>query len=199
MFGTFQEEEERPTYGITKPINSWNAVWANMSHYAEMTNDLKQIPKWTDRVKYLFKKPGWLPEYMGGYRAAPPVDKSSYKKYETPAGVSLNWYVLFQYVLCLAGTSMFLFNASKFSLPEKILITSLISIVVVNCGVLFEQRAWIKWAEWTRIILYPLLLSAFTYWNGWPVWWHAVSFTYLVISFTWFYSLQKQHAQIQLA
>jgi alkylglycerol monooxygenase len=199
MFGTFQEEEEKPTYGITKPINSWNPVWANMSHYAEMTNDMKQIPRWTDRVKYLFKKPGWLPEYMGGYRAAPPVDKSSYKKYETPAGVSLNWYVLFQYVLCLAGTSMFLFNASKFSLPEKILITSLISIVVVNCGVLFEQRAWVKWAEWTRIILYPLLLSAFTYWNGWPVWWHAVSFTYLVISFTWFYSLQKQHAQIQLA
>jgi sterol desaturase/sphingolipid hydroxylase (fatty acid hydroxylase superfamily) len=199
MFGTFQEEEEKPTYGITKPINSWNPVWANMSHYAEMTNDLKQIPKWTDRAKYLFKKPGWLPEYMGGYRAAPPVDKSSYKKYETPAGVSLNWYVLFQYVLCLAGTSMFLFNASKFSLPEKILITSLVSIVVVNCGVLFEQRAWIKWAEWTRIILYPLLLSAFTYWNGWPVWWHLVSFTYLLISFTWFYSLQKQHAQIQLA
>ncbi|MDQ2658099.1 MAG: sterol desaturase family protein, partial [Bacteroidota bacterium] len=32
MFGTFQAEEEKPTYGITKPLNSWNAVWANMSH-----------------------------------------------------------------------------------------------------------------------------------------------------------------------
>ena len=34
IFGTFQKEEEKPTYGITKPINSWNAAYANVSHYA---------------------------------------------------------------------------------------------------------------------------------------------------------------------
>jgi alkylglycerol monooxygenase len=199
LFGTFQEEEEKPTYGITKPINSWNAVWANMSHYAEMGNDIRQIPKWSDKIKYVFMKPGWLPEYMGGYRPAPPVDKSNYKKYDTPSGISLNWYVLFQYVLCLIGTSLFLFNAGKFGLQEKIFITALISIVVVNCGVLFEQRVWIKWAEWFRIIAYPTLLSFLTYWNGWSIWLHALAFGYLVISFTWFYSLQKQHAQVQMA
>lgn len=199
MFGTFQEEEEKPTYGITKPINSWNAVWANMSHYASMADDIKHIPKWSDRVKYLFKKPGWLPEYLGGYRAAPEVDKVAYKKYETPSGPSLNLYVLFQYVLCLGGTSVFLFNASRFNLSEKIFITTLISIVVVNCGVLFEQRLWVKWAEWIRIVLYPVILSAFTYWYEWPLYWHAVAILYLVISFSWFYSLQKQHAQIQMA
>lgn len=199
MFGTFQEEEEKPTYGITKPINSWNAVWANMSHYADMSNDLKRIPKWSDRFKYLFKKPGWLPEYMGGYRAAPDVDKSTYQKYETPSPLSLNLYVLFQYVLCLVGTSMFLFNAAEFDLAQKIFIAMLVSILVVNCGVLFEQRPWVKWAEWIRIVLYPCILSAFTYWYGWSELLHIVSFVYLVISFTWFYSLQKQHAQIQVA
>jgi alkylglycerol monooxygenase len=206
MFGTFQEEEEKPTYGITKPINSWNAVWANMSHYAEMGNDMRQIPKWRDKLLYVFKKPGWLPEYMGGYRAAPAVDKSTYKKYDTPSPLSLNLYVLFQYILCLAGTSLFLFNQripetgqARFSLGENIFITVLISIVVVNCGVLFEQRTWVKWAEWIRIILYPVILSFLTYWQGWPIWLHGASFIYLVVSFTWFYSLQKQHAQIQMA
>lgn len=205
MFGTFQEEEEKPTYGITKPINSWNAVWANMSHYADMSNDLKRIPSWYDRFRYLFKKPGWLPESLGGYRAAPVVDKSAYRKYETPSPLSLNLYVLFQYVLCLGGTSLFLFSQKtpegldRFTLQENIFITVLISIVVVNCGVLFEQRAWVKWAEWIRIILYPVMLSLFTYAYGWPLWLHALSFFYFIISFTWFYSLQKQHAQIQVA
>ena len=47
MFGTFQPEEEKPTYGITKPIDSWNAVFANVSHYVEMGKDLKRIPSWT--------------------------------------------------------------------------------------------------------------------------------------------------------
>src|SRR5688572_769157 len=128
MFGTFQAEEERPTYGITKPINSWNAVYANVSHYVEMSKDMKRIPYWSDKFKYLFMKPGWLPEYLGGYRAAPAVDKSTYKKYETPSPITLNLYVLFQYVLCLLGTSLFLFSqklpdgGERFTVSEKFFI-----------------------------------------------------------------------------
>jgi alkylglycerol monooxygenase len=198
MFGTFQEEEEKPTYGITKPINSWNAVWANVSHYADMMEDIKRIPKWSDRIKYLFKKPGWLPEYMGGYRPAPAVDKATYRKYDTPSPLSLNLYVLFQYVLCLVGTALFLFNTKNFDLNQKIFITALIALVVVNCGVLFEQRSWVKWSEWFRIILYPVLLSALTFYFGWAVWLHVISVVYLIISFTWFYTLQRAHGQVQM-
>ena len=199
MFGTFQEEEEKPTYGITKPLNSWNAVWANMSHYAEMGKDLKRIPRWDDRIKYLFKKPGWLPDYLGGYRPAPEVDPSSFKKYDTPSPLSLNLYVLFQYILCLVGTSLFLFNAGKFGLGGQAFITLLITITVVNCGVLFEQRKWIKWAEWLRIITYPLLLSFLTVWLDWQMWLHGLSILYFLISFTWFYTLQRQHEHLQMA
>jgi alkylglycerol monooxygenase len=205
MFGTFQEEEEKPTYGITKPINSWNAVWANMSHYADMGNDLKQIRSWNDKVKYLFKKPGWLPDYLGGYRSAPSVDKATYKKYDTPSPLSLNLYVLFQYILCLAGTSLSLFNQKDaqghpaFTTTQNVFIVALISIVVVNCGVLFEQRSWVKWSEWARIIIYPCILSFLTYSEQWPVWLHGLAWGYFIISFLWFYSLQKQHVQIQVA
>ena len=199
MFGTFQAEEEKPTYGITKPINSWNAIWANVSHYSEMGQDLKRISKWSDKIKYLFMKPGWLPEYLGGYRSAPEVDKATYRKYDTPAPMSLNYYVLFQYVLCLFGTALFLFNADKFNEAQKGVIAILISIVVVNCGVLFEQRAWVRWSEWARILIYPLSLNALTYWYGWAGWLHLVAVAYMVISALWFYSLQRQdraHVQI---
>jgi alkylglycerol monooxygenase len=199
LFGTFQEEEERPTYGITKPINSWNAVFANFSHYVEMSKDLKRIPYWTDKFKYLFMKPGWLPEYLGGYRAAPEVDKSTYKKYETPSPLVLNTYVLFQYVLCLGGTSMFLFNAAKFTLGEKAIITVLISIVVVNCGVLFENRTWVRYAEWLRIIIYPIILVALVYLNSLPMWLYGAGVIYLIISAYWFSIINKQLKYVKTA
>src|SRR5690606_10953104 len=115
--------EEKPTYGITRPLNSWNAVWANVSHYAEMGKDLKRIPRWNDRIKYLFMKPGWLPDYLGGYRPAPEIDSATHQKYETPSPLSLNLYVMFQYTLCLVGTALFLFKADKFSLAEQVFIT----------------------------------------------------------------------------
>lgn len=198
MFGTFQKEEERPTYGITKPINSWNAVFANFSHYVEMGKDLKKIHNWGDKIKYLFHKPGWLPAYLGGYRPAPEVDKVTYKKYETPSSLSLNLYVLFQYVLCLAGTSLFLFaqklpdGTNRFTLGEKSIIALLITIVVVNCGVLFENRQWIRYAEWIRICVYPLLLIAAVYWYHLPPSYYSAAVLYLMVSAYWFSHISKQ-------
>lgn len=199
MFGTFQAEEEKPTYGITKPLKSWNAAWANMSHYAEMVHDMKRIPHWRDKIKYMFMKPGWLPGYLGGYRSAPEVTAENCQKYDTPSPLSLNLYVLFQYILCLVGTALFLFHENDFTLIEKAIITALITITVVNCGVLFEQRRWVRWAEWLRIFAYPLLLMMLTFYFGWPQWYHAPALTYLVISCTWFYSLQRPHERLQIA
>lgn len=198
MFGTFQAEEERPTYGITKPINSWNAVWANFSHYAEMGKDLRRINNWSDKVKYLFKKPGWLPASLGGYRAAPEVDRATYHKYDTPAPVSLNYYVLFQYILCLIGTGLFLFKQADFQIAEKVFFTIIISIVVVNSGVLFENKQWVRWAEWVRIVTYPLILIILTVLYNWPIYLIGIALLYLLISSIWFYSIFK-NAQLQAA
>ena len=199
MFGTFQPEEEKPIYGITKPINSWNPVFANISHYVEMSKDMKRIPSWSDKIKYMFMKPGWLPASLGGYRAAPEVDRAVYKKYETPAPMLLNLYVLFQFILCLAGASLFLFFAKEFTLPEKAFISLLITMVVVNCGVLFENRSWGVHSERIRIFLYPALLTILTYVNGWSVWLYLLSATYFIISIAWFNFIQRRNAQVRVA
>jgi alkylglycerol monooxygenase len=191
MFGTFQAEEERPTYGITKPINSWNPIWANFSHYAEMAKEIKTIPVWSDRVKYLFKKPGWLPDYMGGARPIPEVNKSTYNKYDTSYPEQLSYYVLFQYVICLGVTAFFLFQQAQFTLVEKVIATTLISIWVVNCGVLFESKKWVHYAEWTRILTYSLLLIAATNLLSFGSYFYIIALTYGLASGFWFYSISN--------
>jgi len=195
MFGTFQPEEERPTYGITKPINSWNGVWANFSHYATMARELKVIPSWGDKIRYLFNKPGWFPQSLGGYRPAPPVDKAHYHKYDTPAPISLSYYVLFQYAICLGATAFFLFTQGNFNLGQKAIVTILISLTVVNCGVLFENRSWVITSEWSRIILYPLALIALTFYQQWPTWLIGAAAAYLVVSTIWFRQVSKRHVE----
>ena len=199
MFGTFQPEEEKPTYGITKPLNSWNPVYANISHYVEMGKDMKRIPSWSDKIKYMFMKPGWLPASLGGSRRAPEVDRESYRKYETPAPMLLNLYVLFQFVLCLGGASLFLFFAKEFSLSEKTFISLLLTMVVVNCGVLFENRPWGVYAERIRIFLYPALLAVLTYLNGWSTWLYLLAASYFIISISWFSLIQRRNAQVRVA
>jgi len=198
MFGTFQAEEEKPTYGITKPINSWNAVWANFSHYASMAQDMKRITRWSDKIKYMFMKPGWMPEDLGGYQAAPAINKQAYKKYDTPAPVQLNYYVLFQYIICLVCTALFLFKQGQFSLAEKAVITVLISVWVVNSGVLFENKRWVWIAEWCRVALYPLAGMAFTYTFGLNPVLYIAFLLYFAVSSFWLYTISR-NAKVSFA
>lgn len=196
MFGTFQAEEEKPTYGITKPINSWNAVWANFSHYAVMANELRTIPRLTDKVKYLFKKPGWMPADMGGYRPAPAIDKNKYRKYDTPAPVLLNYYVLAQYVVCLIATSALLFKQAELNLIQKSGGAILISWWVMNCGVLFEQKVWIRFAEYGRIILFSVGLSAMVIFYNLSPGLHAIGIVYALTSILWLSKLPQYETKL---
>lgn len=200
MFGTFQAEEERPTYGITKPINSWNAVWANFSHYVVMADEIKHIPSFTDKIKYLFKKPGWLPASMGGYRPAPEVDKGGYQKYNPSYPLQLNYYVLFQYILCLGVTAFFLFKQSQFTLGEKAFAATVISLWVVNSGVLFEQKKWVRYAEWVRIIIYSLMIIVAPTLIYLPDYFYVVGAMYGLLSGFWFFKISTlQHEKISVA
>jgi alkylglycerol monooxygenase len=199
MFGTFQAEEERPTYGITKPINSWNAIWANFSHYAVMADEMKLIPSWSDKLKYLFKKPGWFPESLGGYRGAPEVNKNTYQKYDTSYPIQLNYYILFQYILCLGVTGLFLFKQSEFSITEKAVIAILISSWVVNCGVLFESKRWVVVSEWIRIVSFSLLAMVATYWVALPAYSYAIALMYGFVSGVWFKSVSTLKNEKRIA
>lgn len=150
-FGTFQEEEEKPTYGITTPIKSWNPVWVNLAHYANMKEEIKMIPNWSDRVKYLFYKPGWLPDSLGGYRAPKDVE-ADYKKFDTIAPATMNWYVFIQYIFILFLTGYFLFKVEDFTWVPKILVSTIIIWTTVGFSGVFENKTWYLPQEIVRIL-----------------------------------------------
>ncbi|MFK4099084.1 sterol desaturase family protein [Streptomyces sp. NPDC019531] len=61
LFGTFQPELHRPTYGLTKPVDT-HSVWRIQVHeFAQMFRDVRGATSWRDRVGYVFGPPGWRP------------------------------------------------------------------------------------------------------------------------------------------
>ena len=62
MFGTFQEELHRPTYGLTTPIETINPVKVHAFEYVNIWNDLKKAKGFDEFWNYLFKGPGWKQE-----------------------------------------------------------------------------------------------------------------------------------------
>jgi alkylglycerol monooxygenase len=155
MFGTFQEEEEEPIYGITHPMNTWDPLTANLNHWKQMYSGLKQMRGTTDKLKYVFMPPGWKPSYIADSEGG--VDLNHYKKFDTSVSTVVNYYVLFQYVITLAGATFFLLSAEKLNVVDKLIASSLVILSIVNYSSLFESKKYAVFAEALRIIITALL------------------------------------------
>jgi sterol desaturase/sphingolipid hydroxylase (fatty acid hydroxylase superfamily) len=61
MFGSYAEETHRPTYGLTKNIDSFNPFRLQYHEYGAIYRDLRRSTSWRERFGYLVGPPGWQP------------------------------------------------------------------------------------------------------------------------------------------
>ena len=59
MFGTFQKEIEVPIYGITENINTFSPLKIASHEYVNLWQDIRRAKKFSDKINYLIKPPGW--------------------------------------------------------------------------------------------------------------------------------------------
>jgi alkylglycerol monooxygenase len=57
MFGTFIEENEKPRYGIIKPVKSYNWLWINTHAWFEMWNAIKTKKTFLGKLRCVFASP----------------------------------------------------------------------------------------------------------------------------------------------
>lgn len=72
MFGTFQRELHTPTYGLTKPVGTYNLLTLQYHEYRNMIRDMRGARGWRDRLGYVFGPPGWQPRRV--VESEPAVD-----------------------------------------------------------------------------------------------------------------------------
>ncbi len=170
MFGTFQREEEKPTYGITSPLQTWNPVMANIQPFIQLWKELKRIPGWVNKLRFIFAKPGWYPEIAGGVKAPPEVDSKTYRKFDIDVSPALNFYLFVQYLLILTATALFLFNLSDFTVGIQLLIAALIILSVASLGTLFQSKTQALKLESMRFVFTFLVFCFLAYANFLPLW-----------------------------
>jgi len=59
LFGTFKPEEERPNYGLTRNVNTFNPVMVAFSEWKHLYKKMTSTHSAKDAFKYLIKPPGW--------------------------------------------------------------------------------------------------------------------------------------------
>ncbi len=189
LFGTFKEEEkmEEITYGITTPLNSWNPTWGNVHYYKEMFDKAKLMTKFSDKLKLIFAKPGWLPAELGGMQ---PLQERSldYQKYDADTTLTLKLYCAFQFLLTLVGSISYLSNFSHISVFYRWVFLGIIILTVMIIGAIFENKKWGNTAEFFRwLLVLAGLISFYYYWYAaWLPTMIAVCALGLVLSAAWF-------------
>ena len=73
LFGTFEREEERAVYGLTKDIRSFDLRVIAFHEYAAIGRDLRRARTWGERLGYVLRHPGWRPAGVGPVAAVAPV------------------------------------------------------------------------------------------------------------------------------
>jgi sterol desaturase/sphingolipid hydroxylase (fatty acid hydroxylase superfamily) len=153
MFGTFQEEEEEPVYGITKPLNSWNPVWANFHYWTEIMHLTQKCKGPLDKIKAWIMPPGWQPDYLGGREFPLEIDHASYKKYNRKGSRKIHGYVGLIFTLSLLLSLLLLFLADQLTIAESMHLSLSILLGITVCGTLMDNPKIALRLEYARILV----------------------------------------------
>ena len=197
LFRTFEPEQAEVVYGVTTPVASWNPVYAQTAHFFTLWHDLRRIPSFADKVRYLVRKPGWYPSGLGGVVTPPPVERATAKKYDVPLPLALNRYLLVQYILVLLASAAALAVLPHVSYTVQGIIALIITVHLVVLGFMLEAKpAAVGW-EFVRLVMLPFVASESLKFGGVSdpaLYWSGVLFAtiWAVVSAGWLQQQQQQ-------
>jgi len=158
LFGTFQKEEEAPKYGLTHPVKSYSFLWQHFHYYLELIEACRRTDSLKNKLKILFGSPALLDQ---GIRPALEKKFQQHKantKYRFKYKVYLNLQLICTILLLTITTGFY----AQLETGDKLFVTALILITLINCGALMEQRKWIYYLECLRL----LVLLSFICWKA---------------------------------
>lgn len=165
LFGSFQEEleGEKVIFGLRKPLNSWNPLWANVHVYWRLFLDFLKVPGIANKCRILFKPPGW--------QAAGTVSSCKLRQQEVDLSTRFDpsisgfnrAYTFAQFLLTVALSLTILINASSIGYSITAVFVVLLTYSFYVHGVWLEARSYAPMLEITRLVILiaSLLLNDF--------------------------------------
>jgi sterol desaturase/sphingolipid hydroxylase (fatty acid hydroxylase superfamily) len=180
LFGTFQREEEAPTYGLTHPLKSYSFIWQHVHYFLELGLAVRRTPGLLRKLKIIFGNPELLDQNL---RAELEQKFLPHKEEATPR-IRHKAYVLIQVVLVIIMAFILTLFYRHLDTPDVLTGVLFVAITLINCGALLEQRHWIYYLEQVRLVLLAgylayafdqpgwlaagVIVSTLTLWPAWP-------------------------------
>lgn len=149
LFGTFQQEEEAPKYGLTHPIKSYSFLWQHFHYYLEILEACKREVGFKNKMKIVFGHPATLDQEIR------PILEKRFLQHKSDVHYRFKFkkYLNIQLVICVLFLTFTTAFFNTFDLADKLFAAAFVIITLINCGALLEQRKWIYYLECFRLML----------------------------------------------
>ena len=154
LFGKWEPETEPCVYGTTRPLNSYNALWAQVETYVDLVQLARKAPTALDAFKVFFASPAWRPAWMGEA-----LKRDFSRKYDPQGSPATVRYALFNWLLLLGGVFAFLMWGAALTATSKAAVVAIVLMSVLSLPSLVEGRSWAKALEGARLLSLPLALG----------------------------------------
>lgn len=142
LFGTFQEEmdDDPVVFGLRKPLNSWNPLWANLHVYWRLLLDVGKTPGLGNKLRLLFKPPGWQPEGQHSQCKLKARKVDLHSRYNPDISPLALYYTFMQFLVSVALSLNVLIFATQRSYLENSLAVAYLGFAFYVHGVWLEGR-----------------------------------------------------------
>ncbi|MBC7487325.1 MAG: sterol desaturase family protein, partial [Cytophagaceae bacterium] len=159
LFGTYAEETEEVKYGLTAPLKSHSFLWQHFHYVAELLVFTYRTEGFKNKLKVLFGKPEKVPHYVRGSVERALLIQKSYHK--IPLSRNSKWYIGVQ---ILISVCILIYLTEWREIAGTFTTTVLFFVVLItliNCGAILEQRRWVFYLEFIRLLSVEILLIYF--------------------------------------
>jgi alkylglycerol monooxygenase len=157
LFGTYVPEREPPVYGITKPLRSFNAVWAQVKPVVDLVRLSRAAPTLRDALAVWLAPPERVFAWEGRQGSAPAVST----KYDVTTTARVRVYVLLNFALAVAGTFALMLWGSGLGGPVLAAGAVLVLLTLLTGAGLTEGRRWARPLEIARVTVVALALAGY--------------------------------------
>jgi sterol desaturase/sphingolipid hydroxylase (fatty acid hydroxylase superfamily) len=188
LFGTFAEEEDEPTYGLTKQLDSYSFLWQHFHFLVEIGYAAKAEKGLWNKLKVIFGKPS---DFNPDMRAKAEKRFLSVRKVQAHT-TKFRTYVIVQITFTIVALFLLLLFENYIPFFLQVMVAFFILITLINCGAILDQRRWVFYLEFARASL--VTISTFFYFPSPTM--IGMSILLLIVGLAYFSSLQKQYLRL---
>lgn len=149
IFGTFQQEEEKPKYGLTHPLKSYSFLWQHFHYYFEIYELMQRSKGFKTKWSAVFGSPAAMDQDIR------PMLEKKFLQDKTDRSHRLKFrnYLYIQLAISVLVLTGFTYYFEMVDSYDKIFVLAFIMVTLVNCCALLEQRKWIYYLEYFRLFI----------------------------------------------